>query len=330
MTSHFGSRLLGIASTLLLIGVPAVFGQNATQQPWTPPTATSAPTRNVPAGEKMGLKGTIVDRDANVFTVRDEQGYITTVVITPDTAVKTHGGLFRPSHHYDASVLTRGFYVEIEGRGNASGQLEATKVHFDKDEFRTARSIETRVTPAENRLTAVEAHNRALQGQVDELEETSKIMRSDIDKNTQAILTTDQRVTATNERITAMDDFEVAQQATVLFKVNSAVLTDEAMAALDQIAQQALTTKNYVIEVAGYTDTTGSIDKNRRLSQARAAAVMQYLGEKHNIPLRRMMEPFGYGELNPAADNTTPEGREQNRRVEVKVLTNKGLTQPAP
>ena len=67
-----------------------------------------------------------------------------------------------------------------------------------------------------------------------------------------------------------------------------------------------------------------------QLSQRRADSVIRYLVENHNIPLRRIITPYGYGELQPVAENTTREGREQNRRVEVKVLVNRGILQGAP
>jgi len=298
-------------------------------QPQTNPgtTASAAPTRTVTAGEKMKLKGTVVDREADTFTIRDEQGYETTVLLTDRTSVKSKGGFLRSGQNYDVTNLLRGLAVEVEGRGNTSGQLEASKIRFDKNDMKVARSIDTRVTPVEGRLTTVEAQNRTLSGQVDELNEVSKTMRTDIDKNSSDILATDQRVSATNDRISALDDYDVSQQATVLFKVNSAILTPDAKTSLDQLAQQALATKGYVIEVAGFTDTTGSVAKNRMLSQRRADAVVRYLQENYDIPLRRMITPFGYGEAKPAADNTTREGREQNRRVDVKILTSKGLSQ---
>jgi outer membrane protein OmpA-like peptidoglycan-associated protein len=80
----------------------------------------------------------------------------------------------------------------------------------------------------------------------------------------------------------------------------------------------------------GYTDASGSIEANRRLSQRRADAVVRYLVENHNIPIRRIITPYGLGEAQAVADNKSRQGRAQNRRVEVKILVNKGLQQGAP
>lgn len=322
-----GSRVATFVFALLLTCAPVAFGQDTMNQ--TQPADTNARVRTVSAGEKSKVKGTVVERDADTFVVRDDQGYETTVLLTDRTDVKSKGGFFRRGQNYDVTNLLRGLVVEVEGRGNSEGRLEASKIRFDRNDLKVARSIETRVNPVEGRLTEVEAQNRTLSGQVDELNEVSKTMRTDIDKNNSDILATDTRVTSTNERISALDDYDVAEQATVLFKVNSAVLTPEAKTSLDGLAQKALATKGYVIEVAGFTDTTGSVQKNRILSQRRADAVVQYLQENFDIPLRRMITPFGYGEAEAkaAADNSTREGREQNRRVEVKILTSRGLGQ---
>jgi flagellar motor protein MotB len=58
--------------------------------------------------------------------------------------------------------------------------------------------------------------------------------------------------------------------------------------------------------------------------------VIRYLVENHSIPLRRIITPYGFGETNPIAENTSRDGRAQNRRVEVKLLVNKGILQQAP
>jgi outer membrane protein OmpA-like peptidoglycan-associated protein len=80
-----------------------------------------------------------------------------------------------------------------------------------------------------------------------------------------------------------------------------------------------------VFEVSGFASSDGSASFNEKLSDRRADAVLHYLVERHQIPLRRIVLPFGYGESMPVADNATREGREQNRRVEVKLLVNRGL-----
>jgi outer membrane protein OmpA-like peptidoglycan-associated protein len=137
-------------------------------------------------------------------------------------------------------------------------------------------------------------------------------------------------VNATNERISALDDYAAQETKAILFRVGSAVLSQEAKAQLDELARKAESAKGYLVEISGYTDASGSVSKNRRLSQQRADSVVRYLVENHNIPLRRIITPFGYGEAKSVADNRTRQGRAENRRVEVKILVNRGLTQPSP
>jgi outer membrane protein OmpA-like peptidoglycan-associated protein len=137
-------------------------------------------------------------------------------------------------------------------------------------------------------------------------------------------------VNATNDRISALDDYEPQTVAAVNFKTGSAVLSPDSKTKLDDIATKALNAKGYVLEVSGFADTTGSENRNRILSQRRADNVIRYLVENHNIPLRRIVTPYGYGESHPVAENTSRDGRAQNRRVEIKLLVNKGLTQPSP
>src|SRR2546423_1540234 len=119
---------------------------------------------------------------------------------------------------------------------------------------------------------------------------------------------------------------ESNRRAASSFKVNSAVISPEDRQALDELARKAATTKGYVIEITGHADSTGNVERNRALSQQRADAVVRYLQENHDIPLRRIVTPFGYGDLRPVADNGTAEGRKQNRRVEVKILVNQGIS----
>jgi outer membrane protein OmpA-like peptidoglycan-associated protein len=220
------------------------------------------------------------------------------VVLTNSTSVKSKGGFLRFGKDYDVTNLLRGLRVEVEGRGSQNGQLVADKVRFDSNDLKTAKVVDSRVLP-------VEEANRHLAGQVEEVNELAKM---------------------NGERISALDDYIVKDSATVFFRVNSADLSPADRAALDQLATKAMATKGYVIEIAGYTDSTGSVAWNRILSQQRADEVVRYLQENHEIPLRRIVTPFGYGMTRPAADNNSAEGRRQNRRVEVKILVSKGMT----
>ena len=335
-----GSRALALTFGVVLACAPVALGQDMANQSQNNNAGTStqgtmtnqgtAPqyqTQSVASGEKMKIKGTIVDREADTFTVRADSGSYYNVRLTDATSVKSKGGFLRSGNNYGVTELLRGLAVEVEGRGNSTGELDAQKIRFDKQDLKVARSIDTRVTPAENRLTTVEAQNRTLSGQVDELNEVSKAIKSDVARVSSEADRANAGVATTNERISALDDYDVQDQAAVYFKVNSAVLSPEGKAALDDLANKTASAKGYVIEVSGFTDSTGSLAKNRMLSQRRADAVVRYLQENHDIPLRRMITPFGYGPAKAVADNTTREGREQNRRVEVKILVSKGLTQ---
>jgi outer membrane protein OmpA-like peptidoglycan-associated protein len=300
-------------------------------------TTRPAGSRTITSGEKMKLKGVVTRRDADTFTVRDMNGVDTVVRLTDRTSVKTHGGFMRSGNNYAQTSILRGLNVEVEGRGNSTGELDAEKIRFNESDMRVARAVESRAAPleerasdTENKLSQVEANAQRLSGQLEELAAVSNAARGGA-KAAQA--TADAAVAgvnATNERISALDDYTPQTSTAVNFKSGSAVLSPESKTALDDIASKALNAKGYVLEVSGYADSRGSVNLNRALSQRRADAVIRYLVESHNIPLRRIVTPYGYGEMNPVAENDTREGREKNRRVDIKLLVNKGLTSPAP
>ena len=113
--------------------------------------------------------------------------------------------------------------------------------------------------------------------------------------------------------------------------VNKATLGKKQKAQLDELAAKAPGAKNYMVEVQGFADPTGDFKKNMELSQRRANAVVKYLTVKHDIPLRRISVPMGYGSTKTVGDVKTAAGREASRRVEVRILVNKGLSeQSAP
>ena len=117
------------------------------------------------------------------------------------------------------------------------------------------------------------------------------------------------------------------------FGFDKAVLTKDDKDQLDSFAGQLSSAKSYILEVTGGTDSTGSAEYNYELSQRRADAVVQYLAAKYNVPAHRFYL-IGIGKDNAVADNKTAEGRKQNRRVQIQLLSNMdGATQsatPAP
>ena len=298
-------RFTALTLVVLLMGVPSVLAQSNGSVNQSRDVGYSSGARASVSGQKVKVKGTIERRDADTFSIRDERNMETIVMLTDRTSVKSKGGFFRSGKNYDVTSLLRGLNVEIEGVGNQLGQVVADKVRFDSSDLKVARMVETRVSP-------VERANQRLSGQMDELGEVSRDARNEAGR--------------AHERISSLDDYVVQDSAAVYFKVNSSAISPEDRRGLDELARKATNTKGYVIEISGYADSTGNVERNRVLSQQRADAVVRYLQENFEIPLRRIVTPFGYGQLRPVADNTTAQGRRQNRRVEVKVLVSRGMT----
>ena len=296
----------------------------------------------VPAGAKQRIRGVIVNRNADTFILRDLTGGDIQVNLTNITKIaEKKGNPFRKSKNYGATQLLRGLTVEVEGRGDGTGALVAERVKMTDDALVVARTVESRVTPvegrvgdAEGRLSQAEANAQRLSGQLEELAAISNAARGGAKAAQETADMAVAGVDATNKRldslVTSLDEYEPKRAATVNFKVGSAKLLPDAKSALDEIAEQAKSERAYVIEVSGFASSDGNEEANRRLSRQRADAVVQYLAENHLIPLRRIVTPFGYGAAQPIADNTTRDGRNENRRVEVKLLVNKGLTAPPP
>jgi OOP family OmpA-OmpF porin len=319
---------LALMLGLLVFSAPLALSQDST---------ATVGSRTVASGEKMKIKGVVTRRDSDTFTVRDNNGVDTIVRLDDTTSVKAKGGFLRSGANYAQTNILRGLNLEVEGRGNGSGELVANKIRFNESDMRTARAVESRAAPLEDRastteakLTQVEQNAQRLSGQLDELAAVANTAKGGARAAQETADSAVAGVNATNDRISALDDYEPQSAMAVTFKSGSAILSPDSKTQLDEVATKALNSKGYVIEVSGFADTTGSVNRNRVLSQRRADNVIRYFVENHKIPLRRIVTPYGYGETNPVAENTTRDGRAQNRRVEVKLLVNKGLIQSAP
>lgn len=112
---------------------------------------------------------------------------------------------------------------------------------------------------------------------------------------------------------------EEVRSASVHFRFDSAALNDEARETLEGVVEEVASNPNYLVIISGFTDATGSEEYNLTLGQRRASAVNLYLAEKLGSEFVRLAY-MGFGEINPAADNNTAEGRRENRRVDVSIV----------
>lgn len=111
----------------------------------------------------------------------------------------------------------------------------------------------------------------------------------------------------------------------ITFETGKATLTPDGQRRLDQLLRDLLVAGGTVVEVHGHTDSVGTPPGNQALSEERAFAVKQWLEQQSpvNFPSGRV-RVFAHGQANPVAPNSTPEGRAQNRRVEIVLGTTGG------
>ncbi|HEX6771254.1 MAG TPA: OmpA family protein [Acidobacteriaceae bacterium] len=127
--------------------------------------------------------------------------------------------------------------------------------------------------------------------------------------------------------VSNLDSYKQVANASVTFGFDKSVLTKKDKQQLDALAGPLNSTRGYILEVTGGTDSTGSAEYNYALSQRRAEAVVQYLASKYNVPPHKFYL-IGIGKDKEVAPNSTAEGRAKNRRVDVQVLSNAQQQQP--
>src|SRR5207244_8712730 len=149
ITSFRMFRSFALAFCLALVLSPLALGQDNNK-------STASRARTVASGEKMKIKGVVVKRDVDTFTVRDLTGNDTVVRLTDKTSVKSSGGVLRSGNNYAATNILRGLNLEVEGRGGSSGELIADRVRFNETDLRTARTVETRANTIEEQATPEE------------------------------------------------------------------------------------------------------------------------------------------------------------------------------
>jgi outer membrane protein OmpA-like peptidoglycan-associated protein len=303
------STALQLATMLVALGLAT----RASAQQQSPPQPPQ-PTMSFTSGSGGKITGYILSRKGDQLLVKDETTkQIAVVTLTPTTVVESPTGVFKMDRKSQPDdKLIAGLLIEVKGDGGDRGDLRANKVKFRKKDYKVASQI-----------AAGEVELKAKQTQTDMRLAAAR------DSLLNARSRARDSIEALNTRISNLDNFDVRSTSTVNFATNSAELSADAKRALDNLVTQTQGLDGFMIEVLGFADTTGNDQKNQLLSQARARAVVAYLSEAHAVPPRRIATPTGLGSARPVAPNDTPAGRALNRRVEIKLLVNRGVKPPS-
>jgi len=262
-------------------------------------------------GDNSEVKGMITSRTGETLLVKTTQGSVT-VVLTGDTTTKDDKGLFGLGKQQMSDVvLIPGLKVDVDGSSDDQGRVVAKTITVDGDDLETAEMIQSGLHPTAEQVAAnmraIATNQQNIAAHQQQIGENIK----DIEENT--------------NRFTALAEYDVKGSATVKFNIGSSNISAQDKEELQRLAQTATGLTGYIIEVTGYADSTGSAEVNTNLSEDRAKAVITYLMQQGRVPVRHIVAPGAMGEYGPAASNETASGRAENRRVEVKVLVNKGI-----
>ena len=271
-----------------LLALPAG-GLSAQAQDATDPNITvvgTPPSDLSVLPEGPEVKGIITARSGNRIKVTAADGSSTVVGLTEQTKVKGSSGLFGGKGKFTIASLLNGLPVTIKTRQTEDG-LYASQVTFKAGDQKTALMIQ----------------QGTAQGFAEQSAQTE----------------------ALRSRMGDIDKYNIKSTTNVYFDTGKWALSPMAKNELCGAAAEAERNENALLLVVGYTDSVGDEDYNQALSEKRAGAVINYLQQYCRWKPYRMLTPTGMAESDPLADNSTPEGRAQNRRVSVNVLVSKSL-----
>ncbi len=250
------------------------------------PVAVPTPTVSLASLPKgPEIKGIISARSGDRIQVMAEDGAKTVIAITDETKIRSSKGLFTRAK-LSESALLNGLPVTIKTFQAGDG-LVAGQINLRGGDLKTAKMIHTGTAQGFAEQTAA---TEALRGRMGDI-----------------------------------DEYNIKGTANVNFDTGKYALTEQSKADLCATVSSAQGIKNSLILVVGYTDSVGSQDYNQVLSEKRASRVVNHIQQACGWKPYRMLTPTGMAEADPLADNGTPEGKAQNRRVSVNILVSKGL-----
>lgn len=282
--------------------------------------------------DETKVNGIITSRTGETLIVKSDQGNVT-VVLTGETTTKDNKGILGVRKEYMAdTVLIPGLKVKVYGSPGEAGKLVARTIVVDGDDLEAAEMIQSGLHPTAEQVEAnvqaiaanaqnIQSHDVQLAAQQQSLETHEQNIAANKAQIEQNIKDTEENT----QRFMSLGEYDVKNQATVKFTFGSSVISENDKQQLQALAQSATSLTGYIVEVVGYADSTGGAAMNTKLSEDRARAVITYLFQQCGIPMRHIVAPGAMGEYKPVATNETKAGRAENRRVEVKVLINKGI-----
>lgn len=277
---------------LAMLAVPASASAAAQPQEQTDaPLPVTVSDTSPPEASEMtrgpDIEGIISGRSDDKIRVAAADGTSTIVAFNEATRIKAKGGfLGLSSSKLAADSLMNGLPVAIKTLQSGNGLL-ASQIELKNSDLKTANMI----------------RNGTAEGFAEQTAATG----------------------ALRSRVADIGQYNVKGTTNVNFDIGKAVLSTQAQNDLCATASTAEGMKNALLLIVGYTDSTGDSDYNQQLSEKRAARVVNYLQQNCGWKPYRMLTPTGMSEAQPLTTNDTPEGRAQNRRVEVNILVSKGL-----
>jgi len=280
-------------------------------------------------GKKTKVNGLITGRDGEDLTVKTFKGSNVVVVLTDDTKVQIPKGLLKLRHSEQAiTALIPGLKVAVEGIGTET-RVVAKTIKISKDDLRLAETIQAGLNPTQQQQQAntanIASNKQDIEVNKAASEERSAANKADVAANQEAIAANQQEIQATSKRFSELSEYDVKAAVTIHFASSSATIPDEEKALLEQTAKTASNLTGYIIQVKGFADSSGDAAMNQQLSMDRAQAVVAFFLQDCRIPLRHIVAPGAMGEAAPISSNESANGRSENRRVEVKVLVNRGM-----
>jgi OmpA-OmpF porin, OOP family len=252
------------------------------------------------------VEGIIISSSGETLIVSTPEGGKATIVLTNATKVQ-QTAMFNQKD-VPATLLIPGLKVSAEGVNDDENRLVANKVNFDSGDLETAQKIQAGLHPTAEQVAANQQSISANKEQTEQNKEQIE-----------------QNIRETSNRFSELSEYDEKADVNVTFGVGSSDISAADKEALTKLAHVAAGLTGYIIEVKGYADSSGGPVMNTKLSEDRAETVVAYLVQQCNVPMRHVVSPAAMGETHAVASNETASGRAENRRVEVKILQNKGI-----